>query len=226
MKKKSYCLKAIQVVNVLWMITPDFLHKTEHTLFLVSSSCSILDFSMGGIWKWWSVSTYCKERQMSQSPPVHPVCSQSKIAASLELSENEKLHTCSCIYQSRSPWITRCVKKRAIIWNAAIPISKILKGICLGCTLQEVCEKEWAMAKCLEFVRCRQKGLKQLKERIVRTWELDSNIIDMALWNRLGHRGAIMQTQKHCALEIACLHGHLSSWVANFPWREDWQTET
>lgn len=46
--KKSYCLKTVQVANILWMTTPDFCHKTKHIDFLVSGSCSILDLSVGG----------------------------------------------------------------------------------------------------------------------------------------------------------------------------------
>lgn len=37
--------------------------------------------------------------------------------------------------------------KRGISWNVTIQAYKILQGICLGCTLQEVCEIEWCQGR-------------------------------------------------------------------------------
>lgn len=129
------------------MTTPDFCHKTKYVHFLVNSSCSILDLSMGGnleIVNNFHLLQRETDVSKSSSPPSLLTEQNSSMLKFVCPQSLVKMSNCTlaAVFSRPIPYGLRDVLKKRHQLECSISnhLYKILKGICLGCTLPEVCE--------------------------------------------------------------------------------------
>lgn len=159
------------------MTTPDYLHKTKHTHSSWLVAAATFWTSLWGVFgnseqfPPTAKRDRCLYILQSTQSAYRAKQQHAETCLSSELSENEQLHTWRSVYQSCSPWIKRCVKKRCISWNVVFLITsrKFCRVFVWGVPFQKCVNKGGAKAKRVEFVHHGQKVLNQLKERIVRT---------------------------------------------------------